>query len=219
MAFNRQKVSRLLAQCHRRCCVCHKFCGVKMETHHIEQNKDDKDHIDNCVPVCFECHAEIKLYNPDHPRGRKFLPDELRKHKKQWLEICRNNPAIFVNPLQRSDVGPVQSLIDEMEFNLEVAEHTKPDELGCMFRVLDFGRVITEGLLSLLTEDLKKSLIKTYRKIKKINTLITAVVHPGPRGGQRSDQFRTITSEMPLLQDDIMKTHEQLLTYLGGNEG
>jgi len=103
VGFDRAKVSELLAQCHRRCCVCHKFCGVKMETHHI---KPGDDNIENAIPLCFECHAEIKLYDASHPRGRKYMPDELRKHKEQWLRFCTESPAVLVQPQERSDVGP-----------------------------------------------------------------------------------------------------------------
>lgn len=73
MAFERDEVSDLLARCHRRCCVCHRFCGVKMETDHIIPTEDGgDDSIENAIPVCFECHAEIHSYNDSHPRGRKF---------------------------------------------------------------------------------------------------------------------------------------------------
>jgi hypothetical protein len=83
MAFSRDEVSVLLAQCHRRCCVCHRFCGVKIETDHIVPAEDDGgDGIENAIPVCFECHPEIHSYNDKHPRGRKFLPEELQLHKK-----------------------------------------------------------------------------------------------------------------------------------------
>ena len=57
-------------------------------------------------------------------RGRKFLPDELRGHKEQWLEICRSRPEIFINAARDSDVGPIQGLIDELEFNVHVAKHS-----------------------------------------------------------------------------------------------
>ena len=26
--------------------------------------------VDNCIPLCFNCHAEVKSYNPKHPKGR-----------------------------------------------------------------------------------------------------------------------------------------------------
>lgn len=51
MAFSREEVSSLLVQCHRRCCICHRFCGVKMETDHIvpiDDGGDDK--IENAIP-------------------------------------------------------------------------------------------------------------------------------------------------------------------------
>jgi 5-methylcytosine-specific restriction endonuclease McrA len=98
MGFQREEVSKLLAACHRRCCVCHRYCGVKMETDHIvPAGEGGPDTMDNAIPVCFECHAEIHSYNDKHPRGRKFLADELRAHKEQWLKICETRPDVFVN--------------------------------------------------------------------------------------------------------------------------
>jgi hypothetical protein len=87
------------------------------------------DSIDNAIPVCFECHAEIHSYNDKHPRGRKFRPEELRGHKEQWLDICRTKPEIFVSATRDSDVGPIQAVIDELEFNLEVSKHAS---YGCV---------------------------------------------------------------------------------------
>ena len=70
MGFNRSEASELLVACHRRCCICHRYCGIKIELHHIEPRGDGGvDAIDNAIPVCFECHAEIQLYNDSHPRG------------------------------------------------------------------------------------------------------------------------------------------------------
>ena len=78
MTFPRDQVSELLARRHRRCCVCHRFCGVKIETDHIKpKEQGGGDSIENAIPVCFECHAEIHSYNDKHPRGRKFLPEDL----------------------------------------------------------------------------------------------------------------------------------------------
>src|SRR6266487_3991474 len=95
--FNQRDVDDLLAKCHRRCCICHRFCGVKIELDHMLPRADDgSSEIGNAVPVCFECHAEIHSYNDKHPRGRKFLPDELWAHKEQWLEICKNRPEVFI---------------------------------------------------------------------------------------------------------------------------
>jgi 5-methylcytosine-specific restriction endonuclease McrA len=35
MGFNAKEVAKLLYDCKRRCCICHRFCGIKIETDHI----------------------------------------------------------------------------------------------------------------------------------------------------------------------------------------
>lgn len=177
MGFKSDEVSKLLVECHRRCCICHRFCGVKIEIDHIDQRADSKDDsIENAIPVCFECHAEIHLYNPHHPKGRKFQPEEIRAHKKQWMEVCKKMPAIFVQPLQRSDIGPLHALIDELKFNKGIKENNNVNENGCRFETKQFDRVLAEGYLSILHDDLVTCLIETYRKMKAANTTLDALV-------------------------------------------
>src|SRR5439155_2947556 len=104
-----------------------------MEVDHIVPGSESgSDDITNAIPVCFECHAEIHSYNDRHPRGRKFLPEELLGHKEQWLEICRSRPEIFLEATRNSDVGPVQALIDELDVNVIVAHHLSWQEQGCL---------------------------------------------------------------------------------------
>jgi hypothetical protein len=68
LGFKAIEVSSLLAKCHRQCCVCHRFCGVKIELDHIDPQADGgSDDIDNAIPVCFDRHAEIHSYNEKHP--------------------------------------------------------------------------------------------------------------------------------------------------------
>jgi hypothetical protein len=75
VGFRDKEAIELLVACHRRCCIYHRFCGFKMELDHIEPRAEDgSDDIDNAIPVCFECHTGIHLYNNDHPHGRKYRP-------------------------------------------------------------------------------------------------------------------------------------------------
>lgn len=123
--FNRDEVSKLLADCHRRCCICHRFCGVKMETDHMVPSAEGGTHeIENAIPVCFECHAEIHCYNDKHPRGRKFTTIELQEHKKQWLEICKSMPTAFIDSPRDKDAGPLYGMLNELEFNLRAVNFT-----------------------------------------------------------------------------------------------
>ena len=41
--------------------------------------------MENCIPLYFDCHAEVGSYNAEHPKGRKIPPVELRKHRDAWF--------------------------------------------------------------------------------------------------------------------------------------
>ncbi|HBB86230.1 MAG TPA: hypothetical protein DC047_01280 [Blastocatellia bacterium] len=205
MPFPREQVDELLKACHRRCCVCHRFCGVKIETDHIVTKADGgPDSIDNAIPVCFECHAEIHSYNDKHPRGRKFRPEELRGHREQWLEICRTKPEIFVSATRDSDVGPIQALIDELEFNLEVSQHASYDALGCLFLDEQFRRAIRDGAIATLDDSLKKSILEAYRILGRANEKI--------RGAMAALGLAALMREMTL-SEDYKAPPYQLQTY------
>ena len=142
--FKAEDVEKLLVACHRCCCVCHRYCGVKMEIDHIiQQAEDGPDTYENAISVCFECHAEIHSYNPKHPRGRKFQPDELRGHRDQWISICKEHPEIFRSgSFTRAEVGPLQSLIDELEFNEAVTAVPSGQDQFCLFKEKQFLEAI-----------------------------------------------------------------------------
>ena len=61
-----------------------------MEIHHIDPDGSNDE--ENGIPLCFDCHAEVMAYDPSHPKGRKFTPSELRRHKNQWLAQCSLPP-------------------------------------------------------------------------------------------------------------------------------
>lgn len=93
MGFARDVAERLLVACHRHCCICHKSAGSKMEIHHIvPKSKGGGDTEENGIPLCFDCHAEAGAYDLRHPKGKRFTPSELRKHKEQWFAICASPP-------------------------------------------------------------------------------------------------------------------------------
>jgi len=86
MSFPKDAVDMALVASGRCCCICHKFCGVRIETHHIRPvSKGGDDSFENCIPLCFDCHAEVEHYNNQHPRGRKFSESELSKHRDNWF--------------------------------------------------------------------------------------------------------------------------------------
>jgi hypothetical protein len=85
MAFPAEVAERALLACARYCSLCHKFCGNKIETHHIVPEGGDT--FENCIPLCFDCHAEVGQYNTQHPKGRKFSTTELQAHRDRWYQL------------------------------------------------------------------------------------------------------------------------------------
>lgn len=82
MAFSEKVANEAFVRCGRHCCLCGQYAGQKMELHHIHQRADGgSDDFDNCIPLCLNCHAEVKAYNTHHPKGRKFTEEELKGHR------------------------------------------------------------------------------------------------------------------------------------------
>jgi len=152
-----------------------------MELAHIEQRSETcDDGVENAIPVCFECHAEIGLYNPKHPRGRRFSPAELRLHRDQRLQTCREHPEVLLDAPVVSDAGTIERLIHELEFNLDIASQSGTKEVGCPFEVTQFERAITDGIYSILSGELRKKLRAAYLMMKRANTYIAGLVATTP---------------------------------------
>ncbi len=96
MGFSKTITEDALIASGRHCCICHKFCGTKIELHHIIQTKDNgEDSFDNCIPLCFDCHADVKSYNPKHPKGKKYSETEVRRHRDNWYKKVKESPGII----------------------------------------------------------------------------------------------------------------------------
>ena len=210
MAFNRDEVADLLVKCHRRCCICHRFCGFKIETDHMQPTGEGgKDDIDNALPVCFECHSEIHCYNNDHPRGRKFTERELRGHKEQWLRICENNPGILSQPFQSSDAGPLNSLVDEMEYNRRAGAIW-----GSSLSTSQFNEALRRGAISLLEPDLKYKINLAYSKTTRLNRLFYALSNEDQRERVQGYNEEKIRKYTPETQEAITNARDSLLSFL-----
>lgn len=88
MPFPLRIAVQAMIDCGRSCCLCNKYCGTKIECHHITpESEGGEDTYDNCIPLCFDCHEEVGAYNPKHPKGRKFTPEELKGHRNRWYGL------------------------------------------------------------------------------------------------------------------------------------
>lgn len=188
MSFDKKKASQLLAKCHRRCCVCHRFCGVKMELHHAEHSSDGgSDDIENAIPLCFECHAEVNHYNDAHPKGRKFSKEELLEHKKQWLIVCSKYPQALIAAPRDIDVGPLEGMLLELEHNDAVINQLTDgsswqDKIGSVLHDSEYKRSVAQGSLLLLPDDLRKLINRAYSEAGRINTFVALYTNTSPVG-------------------------------------
>jgi hypothetical protein len=100
MPFSQTIKSDALVACRRTCCICHTFCGINIECHHIvPEAQGGPSTLDNCIPICFNCHADVEHYNPAHPKGNKFSPEELRKHRDRWFaKVAATPPSTNAEP-------------------------------------------------------------------------------------------------------------------------
>lgn len=96
MGFPNNIANKVLVDCERCCSICHKFCGTKIELHHIKQVADGgTDTYENCIALCFDCHAEVKAYNPKHPKGKKYSEKELCMQRDNWCKKVLNSAGVI----------------------------------------------------------------------------------------------------------------------------
>lgn len=92
ISFSQKIKEDALVASARYCSVCHRYKGVKMEVHHIiPVEKGGEDTFENAIALCFDCHSDAGHYYAMHPRGTKFSPTELGKHKEAWNKIVKEN--------------------------------------------------------------------------------------------------------------------------------
>jgi len=194
MGFNQVDVENLLVACHRRCCVCHRYCGFRMEVDHIVPKAEGgTDEYDNAIAVCFDCHAEIHHYNPAHPKGRRFRPNELKAHRDQWLAFCAANPEALAGSVPPAEGGAIERLLNELMFNEYLASEGRT---ATVFEVSQFRRAIGDGMFSWLKTEQVSAICRAYALISEINNRaqgLTTIEHTA----RRSDLYNEISDLLP----------------------
>lgn len=98
MGFSPAIKQNALVASARHCCVCHRYKGLKIEVHHIEQEANGGGNtFENAIALCLDCHTDAGHYNDNHPKGTKFSKPELRKARDEWYKIVLENK---IQPLE-----------------------------------------------------------------------------------------------------------------------
>lgn len=107
MPFPKEVKEKAAVACNRCCCLCHEYKGIKLEFHHIKQEADGgEDTFDNCIPLCFDCHADMGGVNPRHPKGNSFSENELRMHRDKWYAQCAVNTTTSAEKKEDKKCSP-----------------------------------------------------------------------------------------------------------------
>ena len=186
MPFPHSVRDQALVAAARHCCVCHRYKGVKVEVHHIvPESKGGASDRDNAITLCFDCHADAGHYNPGHPRGTKYSPAELRRHRDQW------HAMVISHSIQSPDAS---------------------DVLYCRFLVcksFDAIREITVGDLSNVPVSLPLLITNSVRTFqgKIINAHPVSYRHNKEWGDQYPDRdtYAKVHPDVPLRERSSME--------------
>ena len=181
MAFSEETRIKALVSCGRRCCICHKFCGNNMEIHHIKAKADGgSDDFENAIPLCFDCHAEVRQYDSKHPKGIKFTEKELIIHRDNWYkkmqhyvpekeETRKQEEKIF---LHRANVG--NDITQYLHRAYGISHNEQPETLEQAKLFGEFIQYLSDILDFDFLDDPQESVMTTYNLTESIKELDNA---------------------------------------------
>ncbi len=145
---NKDKIERLL-WCDRHCCLCEKLCGVHIEFAHI--GDPENNNIDNAIPVCYDCHAQIGMYNLKHPKGNKYRSEELKRRRDQIYEKYTRQYIAPIKYVISNKKEPYQQNSDlrqypKVTFNITNMSDYLPVKLNIILKGKLNGRYVDLGL-------------------------------------------------------------------------
>jgi len=75
----------------------------------VPESNGGSNNLKNAIALCLRCHGEVGHYNINHPIGKKYSSRELHKHRDNWWEWCKENPA---TPLPKDPISVSPGFID-----------------------------------------------------------------------------------------------------------
>jgi len=105
-------------------------------------------------------------------------------------------------------------LIDELEFNLRVAQHTEPNALGCLFLEEQFRRAIREGAIATLKEEIKTAILDAYTAMGQANQYISGIMMHQPDGNAWAGPVNRARKSVMDAAQAISTARDALLLFL-----
>ena len=98
----RVRLDALIA-CQRYCCLCHLRKHTRIQCHHIVPEADGGlDTSENCIPLCPDCHSEVRAFDLRHPVGSTpYSRKELIQRRDDWYSVISRRSHELVTCLHR----------------------------------------------------------------------------------------------------------------------
>ncbi len=227
MSFPPAVKDHALVACGRHCCICHRFCGLKIEIHHIKPKASGgPDTFENASPLCFDCHADMRTYDAKHPKGTKYSESELKTFRDNWYEKVRNSSGVVSSNTLDTDKEIYRKLLEILPWNGSLSFISENNFAGFSFRVDNLNQLtafqylcgnpafefIDADLESLKAELLNK--INHFQRLIGYNTFPTSNMgfnHVPPEWEvENPTHFYSVVNEVHQSAQSIISTYHQL---------
>lgn len=188
-----------------------------MELHHIDESAaGGANTYENCIPLCFDCHADMKSYDHKHPKGTKYTPNELKIHRDRWYAKVSESGAYQGSAnhrdLDQSSFERLQKLLPwspSMKW-LKEFPFTMPFDRTKLDPFHDFDQERTDPSFEFIDADLERQLCNLKKVVREFLVAVAGNTFPV----QGVAELNEVPSEW---QDDAPDRYDETVRLLGGH--
>ncbi len=229
MPFTLDVKENALIACGRCCCICHKFCGIKIEVHHIRKEADGGPNTeDNAIPLCFDCHADMRSYDHKHPKGNKYTESELRRHRDNWYDRVKGNIGVANREtVVETDKVVYQQLVAVLPWEGSISFIRTNNFAGFSFELsrlddlYEFEHHCKNPAFEFIDPDLEGHRAKLHALVSAFTTTIMTETFPTRNVGWKSvpeewedeqpERFRQVVTTLHETAKQIIETYSSLV--------
>lgn len=143
MGFPSKVKEDVMVACGRCCSLCREFKGLKIEVHHIKPvAQGGADTFNNAIPLCFDCHGDMRTYDAKHPKGTKYTEAELIRRRDDLYQHIKlsggfSNQVDNANQITDHDRKLLNKINEMFPFNYLDRLSNEP-----------FGKTVSRSLIS-----------------------------------------------------------------------